>query len=85
MRLPFNLSDNKSEEDSRVKFTFTSPDLHQNIEISLDGDDISVEILLDAFHRFLSALGICTPDNVVLGFIDVSNEDQDDDGEDLSK
>lgn len=77
MRIPFDLNDSNLE-NARVKFTFTSPELNQNIEISLDGEDTSVEVLLDAFHRFLNALGINTPDNVVLGFIELK---EDDDGE----
>jgi hypothetical protein len=81
MRLPFNFEQSKFEQDARVKFSFTSPELHQNIEISLDGDQTSVEALLDAFQRFLGALGINTPDNVVLGFIELEDEDNIDDGE----
>ena len=84
MRLPFNLSDTKLEEDARVKFIYTSPELHQNIELSLDGDETSVETLLNAFERFLGALGISVPPNVVLGFIEVENmeETDEDEGED---
>ena len=82
MRLPFDLTDSKFGDDSRIKFSYTSPELHQNIEISLDGDDTSVEALLDAFHRFLGALGVCTPENVVLGFIELDdNEDEESDDE----
>lgn len=85
MRIPFDLN-NSSLENARVKYTFTSPELNQNIEISLDGEDTSVEVLLDAFHRFLNALGINTPENVVLGFIESIDEDDldilDDDGDD---
>ena len=86
MRLPFTLGDSKIEDDARIKFSFTSPELHQNIEISLDGDDTSVEALIDAFQRFLGALGVAFPENVVLGFVDVGDEEQndnnsDDDGE----
>lgn len=88
MRIPFDLN-NSSLENARVKYTFTSPELNQNIEISLDGEDTSVEVLLDAFHRFLNALGINTPENVVLGFIesideddlDILDEEDDDDDE----
>lgn len=79
MRLPFDLSESKFEQDARVKFSFTSPELHQNIEISIDGEDTSVEALLDAFQRFLGALGICTPKNVVLGFVELNDEDEDGD------
>lgn len=81
MRLPFDLNSSKFEQEARVKFSFTSPELHQNIEVSLDGEDTSVETLLDAFQRFLGALGICTPKNVVLGFIEL-DEDEIEDGED---
>ena len=84
MRLPFNLTETKLEEDARVKFIYTSPELHQNIEISLDGDETSVETLLNAFERFLGALGISVPPNVVLGFVEVENmeETDEDEGED---
>jgi len=80
MRLPFELPNSKFEEDARVKFSFTSPELHQNIEVSLDGEETSVEALLDAFQRFLGALGICVPKNVVLGFVEL--EDDEDSEED---
>ena len=81
MRLPFDLEHSKFEQDARVKFSFTSPELHQTIEISLDGDQTSVETLLDAFQRFLGALGINTPDNVVLGFIELNDEEDSDEDE----
>lgn len=81
MRIPFDLNES-SLENARVKYTFTSPELNQNIEISLDGEDTSVEVLLDAFHRFLNALGINTPENVVLGFIEMRDQDDDEDDED---
>lgn len=84
MRLPFDTSSYKTEEDSRVKFSFNSPELHQSIEISLDGESTSVEALIDAFQRFLGALGISIPENVVLGFIELDDEESDDneDGDD---
>lgn len=82
MRLPFTLGDSKIEDDARIKFSFTSPELHQNIEISLDGDDTSVEALVDAFQRFLGALGVAFPENVVLGFVDVGDEEQNDNNSD---
>jgi len=81
MRLPFNLSETKFEEDARVKFIYTSPELHQNIEISMDGEETSIETLLNAFERFLGALGISVPPNVVLGFVELEDEDLED-GED---
>jgi hypothetical protein len=79
MRLPFDLSESKLEPNARVKFSFTSPELHQNIEISLDGENTSVETLLDAFHRFLGALGISTPRNVIIGFVELADEDSEED------
>ena len=84
MRLPFDLNDSKFKDDSRVKFIYTSPEFHQNIEISLDGDDTSVEALLDAFHRFLGALGVRIPENVVLTFVEIEDEDDNDDLDDES-
>ena len=77
MRLPFDLSNSKIENNARVKFLFTSPELHQNIEVSLDGNDTSVETLLDAFRRFLGALGISIPDNVEVGFVELDDEELD--------
>lgn len=75
MRLPFDLTDSKINDGARVKFSYNSPEHHQNIEISLDGEDTSVETLLDAFERFLKALGIYIPDNALLGFIEINDED----------
>jgi hypothetical protein len=79
MRLPFDSSGCKFEEDARVKFLFSSPELHQNIEISLDGESTSVEALLDAFQRFLGALGINIPENTALGFIEIDEDEEDED------
>lgn len=80
MRLPFNLSD-KLEEDARVKFLYTSPELHQTIEISLDGHETSVEALVDAFQRFLGALGISIPPNINLAFVEDDEEEEDSEDE----
>ncbi len=83
MRLPFEISTNKIDEGSRVKFLYTSSELHQNIEISLDGENTSIEAMMDAFHRFLSALGISIPPDVTVGFVELENEeDEDGEGED---
>lgn len=79
MRLPFQLEDTKFDERARVKFSYTSPELHQNIEVSLDGEETNVEALLDAFQRFLGALGVSTPDNVILTFVEVDNDSEDED------
>ncbi len=79
MRLPYSFEDPNLEDNARVKFTFTSPELNQNIEISLDGNETTVEALLDAFQRFLGALGISTPDNVILGFVEVTDEPTEED------
>lgn len=81
MRLPFELKESKFEEDARVKFLFTSPELHQNIEISLDGEHTSIEALFDAFQRFLGALGICLPENVVVGLVDLDDEKNEEEDE----
>ena len=79
MRLPFSFDESKISDEARVKFSYTSPELHQNIEISIDGDQTSVETLLDAFQRFLGALGICTPDDVILTFVKMDPEDLEED------
>lgn len=78
MRLPFDLDSPMLPESARVKFSFTSPELHQNIEISIDGEETSVETLLDTFQRFLGALGISVPENVILGFVEIKDEDSED-------
>ena len=79
MRLPFNISDSKLEDNARVKFLYTSPELHQTIEISIDGEETSVETLVDAFQRFLGALGISIPPNVSLAFLEEDDEENSDD------
>ena len=81
MRPPFNLS-TKFEEDARVKFIYTSPEHHQNIEISIDGDEASVEVLLDAFQRFLGALGVPFPPNIGLEFVEYKEKNSEDSDED---
>lgn len=84
MRLPFDITGPKFQEEARVKFLFNSPELHQSIEISIDGNDTSVETLCDAFQRFLGALGITFPDNVVVGLIELDEDELDEDEEDDS-
>lgn len=81
MRLPFEF-DNSKFEDARIKFIYTSPELNQNIEISVNGDQTTVEELLDTFHRFLGALGIYTPEDVILGFIKIPDSEEDGERED---
>lgn len=88
MRLPFDLNKKPNlEDEARVKFLYTSPELKQNIEISLDGDETTVETLLDAFQRFLGALGVPLPENTALGLFEISQEEdeEDDDDEDFYK
>jgi len=75
MRPLFDLSNTKFEEDARVKFIYTSPEHHQNIEISIDGEETSVEVLMDAFKRFICALGVPMPANVGLEFVEYSEGD----------
>lgn len=86
MRLPFDFNDSNIGDDTRIKFSYTSSELHQNIEISLDGDEVSVDALLDAFQRFLGALGVCIPPNVQVDFVQTnSDEGEDDEDEDEDK
>lgn len=82
MKLPFDFDKPNFEEDARIKFTFTSPELHQNIEISIDGTELSVDALLETFERFLGALGISIPNDVVVGFIRVADEEGDEEEDD---
>lgn len=81
MRPPFNLSNTKFEEDARVKFIYTSPEHHQNIEISVDGDETTVGVLIDAFQRFLGALGLPIPPNVSLELVEYLDKDKEDSDE----
>lgn len=100
MRLPFKFDESNLNEDARIKFIFTSPELHQNIEISLDAEKASVDLILDAFERFLGALGVSIPEDVVLQFVrvdadskegieffneDDDNEDEDEDDDETDK
>ena len=51
----------------------------------MDGEDTSVETLLNAFERFLGAIGISVTPNVILGFVEVEETDEEtdeDEGED---
>ena len=82
MRLPFDVNTNNIEENARVKFIYKSSELNQNIEISLNGDEATVENLLDAFTRFLGALGLALPDNVELGFIEFKDGEEENENED---
>ena len=82
MRLPFDFSNNSFQDDARIKFSFTSPELNQNIEISIDGSKLSVDVLLETFERFMSALGVSIPEDVVLGFIRMEESDEDDQDDD---
>jgi hypothetical protein len=76
MRLPFDFNNSNLHEEARIKLMYNSPELKQSIEISMDGDEISVEALLDSFQRFMGALGICIPENVVLGFVELEEENE---------
>ncbi len=84
MRSPFNLSTTKFEEDARVKFIYTSPEHHQNIEISVDGDETTVGVLIDAFQRFLGALGLPIPPNVCLELVEYVEKEKDEDSDEES-
>lgn len=78
MRMPFDLTSKPHNfaENARIKFVYTSPELHQNIEISLDGDDTTVETLLEAFERFLGALGLPLPENAAIAVIELEEEEK---------
>ena len=82
MRIPFNLPNPNFEDGARVKFHYSSPELKQNIEISLDGDETTIEELLHGFQRFIAALGVYIPDNVELGFVERDEEDDEEGDED---
>jgi hypothetical protein len=76
MRLPFDFNNSNLPEEARIKLIYNSPELKQNIEISIDGDEISVEALLDSFQRFMGALGVCVPENVMLGFVEIDEDEE---------
>lgn len=78
MRLPFDFNNSNLGENARIKFSYNSPEHQQNIEISIDGTEVSVEVLLETFERFLGALGVCIPENVAVGFIDIDQENKED-------
>ena len=82
MRLPFDFNNSNLNEEARIKLTYNSPELKQNIEISIDGDEISIDTLLDSFERFIGALGIHIPENVMLGFVELEELDEDGDNDD---
>jgi len=80
MRPPFIPSDTiKFEDDTRIKFIYTSPEHNQNIEISVDGDETTVGVLMDAFQRFLGALGLQIPPNVSLELVEYVDKEESDD------
>jgi hypothetical protein len=79
MRFPFDFNSSNLNEDARIKFIYNSPELHQNVEVSLDGDKTSVDAIIDAFERFLGALGVSIPENVCLQFVKIKPSDKDDD------
>ena len=79
MRLPFDFNNPNLNEEARIKLTYNSPELKQNIEISMDGNEISIEALLDSFERFIGALGIHIPENVMLGFVELEETDDEED------
>lgn len=81
MRIPKNLPDFNFEEDARVKFLYYSPELKQNVEVSLDGNDTTLEALVDAFQRFVGALGIILPENTAFGLVELEDEDDEDEEE----
>jgi hypothetical protein len=78
MRLAFDFNNSNLNEEARIKLTYNSPELKQNIEISIDGDEISIDTLLDSFERFIGALGIHIPENVMLGFVELEELDEED-------
>ena len=81
MRFPKHMPDFGVEEDSRVKFLYSSPELKQCVEISLDGDDTTLEALVDAFQRFVGALGIILPENTAFGLVELDDEEEDEEEE----
>lgn len=80
MRLPFDFNNSNLSENARIKFSYNTPENHSNVEISIDASEISVDAVLEAFERFLGALGAHLPENVQVGFVEVDEDDDDEDG-----
>ena len=80
MRLPFDFNNSNLEENARIKFSYNSPENQSNVEISIDASKISIDAVLEAFERFLGALGAHLPENVQVGFVEVDEEDGEDGG-----
>ena len=80
MRIPFDFNNSNLSENARIKFSYNTPENQANVEISIDASEISVDDVLEAFEMFLGALGAHLPENVQVGFIEVDEEDDDDEG-----
>ena len=70
-----------TDTGAKVKLTYENSELRQHIEISLDAEDLAVADLINAYQRFLGALGVNIPENHELGFVLTNEEDEDDEGE----
>ena len=79
MRIPFDFNNSNLNENARIKFSYNTPENQANVEISIDASEISVDDVLEAFERFLGALGAHLPENVQVGFVEVDEEDEEDD------
>lgn len=82
MRLPFDFNNSNLSENARIKFSYNTPENQSNVEISIDASEISIDVVLEAFERFLGALGAHLPENVQVGFIEVGEEEDDEDSKD---
>jgi hypothetical protein len=71
-----------TDTGAKVKLTYENSELRQHIEISLDAEDLAVADLINAYQRFLGALGVNIPENHELGFVLTNEEDEDDDNDD---
>lgn len=80
MRLPFDFNNSNLSDNARIKFSYNTPENQSNVEISIDASEISIDVVLEAFERFLGALGAHLPENVQVGFVEVGEEDEENEG-----
>ena len=81
MRVPFNLPSSNLEDGARVEFHYSSPELKQDIKISLDGDETTLSELIHGFQRFLAALGVNIPEGAEMGFVEYEDDEEEGDEE----
>lgn len=70
--LGFNI---EKEKLPKIEFKYSSQKFKQHVNIILENEDeINIDQLLEAFHKFISALGVSIPENVYIRFIEGDDE-----------